>query len=48
MTDATLKLIHLYMDLPEELKLEFLKELRKLEAMDKEVKKDYEKILKSL
>jgi hypothetical protein len=41
MTDAALKL-------PEETKLEFLKELRKFEAMDEEIKKDYEKILKSL
>ncbi|WP_157474507.1 hypothetical protein [Dyadobacter sp. Leaf189] len=48
MTDAALKLVKAYMKLPEEIKLEFLKELRKLEAMDEEVKKDYERILKSL
>ncbi|MCF0065588.1 hypothetical protein MUK70_10930 [Dyadobacter chenwenxiniae] len=48
MTDAILKLLRLYIDLPEDEKLGFLKELRKLEAMDIEVKKDYERILKSL
>lgn len=48
MTDAILKLIRLYINLPEDERLRLLKELRKLEAMDIDVKKDYERILKSL